>query len=267
MSKRQTGWTETKIARYLKDGRGLGELSSYKPWLTIQDVPSKGRVHRVMGWKTEREHQLLSDMEFNYFCLCDWAEDIIDIREQFPLNREVTLNIADELGIKHSRDKQTPIVMTTDFLLTVREGRSVVFKARTVKLSKDLVDSGIIGKFEIERAYWENQGIEWGIVTELEFPDVLLSNLKFLHQGYAVETNELMLFLSEWKNFEGKVLANLKLFDAKYNFEDGTGISLFKYSLFKRILRTDMAKPIVGFQEDVKNIEVSKQHEDIARWA
>ena len=28
----------------------------------------------------------------------EWIEDIIDIREQFPLNREVTYNIAKEKG-------------------------------------------------------------------------------------------------------------------------------------------------------------------------
>lgn len=39
MAKRSTGWTETKIARYLKKGRGYGELNNYKPWLTIQ-LPS-----------------------------------------------------------------------------------------------------------------------------------------------------------------------------------------------------------------------------------
>lgn len=44
MPKRQTGWTEAKISRYLKEGRGQGELALYKPWLTVQDVPSMGRV-------------------------------------------------------------------------------------------------------------------------------------------------------------------------------------------------------------------------------
>ena len=39
MAKRETGWTEKKIARYYKEGRGSGELGQYKPWLTIQDVP------------------------------------------------------------------------------------------------------------------------------------------------------------------------------------------------------------------------------------
>lgn len=58
MSKHQTGWTEAKISRYTKEGRGQGELAFYKSWLTIQDVPTSGRVHRFIGWKTSREHHL-----------------------------------------------------------------------------------------------------------------------------------------------------------------------------------------------------------------
>jgi len=41
MDKRTNKWTEEKIARYHAEGRGSGELSNYKPWLTIQDFPSK----------------------------------------------------------------------------------------------------------------------------------------------------------------------------------------------------------------------------------
>ncbi|HHU29270.1 MAG: hypothetical protein QM368_01115 [Bacillota bacterium] len=36
----------------LSENRGAGELAFYKPWLSIQDFPSKGRVSRIKGWKT-----------------------------------------------------------------------------------------------------------------------------------------------------------------------------------------------------------------------
>ncbi|TFJ92377.1 hypothetical protein [Lentibacillus salicampi] len=35
MAKRKNPWTEDKIARYYKEGRGSGELAHYKPWLTV----------------------------------------------------------------------------------------------------------------------------------------------------------------------------------------------------------------------------------------
>lgn len=73
---------------------GQGELSTYKPWLTIQDVPSNGRVHRVMGW--EKGESIIFYMIWNLIIfLRDWAENVIDIREQFSLDREITSKIAD----------------------------------------------------------------------------------------------------------------------------------------------------------------------------
>ncbi len=50
----------------------------------------------------------------------------MDIREQFPLLPiEETIIIAEELGIKHPTDPNTgePVVMTTDFLVTVSKNQ------------------------------------------------------------------------------------------------------------------------------------------------
>ncbi|OAH57955.1 transposase [Domibacillus aminovorans] len=143
MSKRTNGWKEEKIARYYAEGRGKGELASYKPWLTIQNVPSSGRVHRFKGWKTNRIYHFLSDLERDYCYLLDWSEDVIDIREQFPLDQEKTIQIAEDKQINHSVDPttRTPIVMTTDFLMTVRRDNEIKYLARTVKPSGELNDN------------------------------------------------------------------------------------------------------------------------------
>lgn len=269
MPKRQTGWTEAKISRYIKGGRGQGELVLYKPWLTIQDVPSRGRVHRFVGWKTSREHHLFSDLEFNYHCFCDWAENVIDIREQFPLERELTLKIAEELGINHPTDKKTntPIVMTTDCLLTMREGTSIVYKARTLKFENDLNDERVIEKFEIEKCYWERQGIEWAIVTEKELSTTFSSNLKFLRDAYFVnDVENLALLMEEWHSFTGSVLMSLQAFDMKYNFEIGTGISLYKHALAKKLLKVNMHEKI-NLNEDVSNVLLANLSDSKKRWA
>lgn len=269
MPKRQTGWTEEKISRYIKEGRGQGELALYRPWLTIQDVPSSGRVHRFIGWKTTRQHHLFSDLEFNYHCFGDWAENVIDIREQFALERELTLKIAEDLGINHPIDNKTgtPIVMTTDCFLTMREGSSVVYKARTLKYEKDLNDERVIEKFEIEKCYWERQGIEWAIVTEKELPTTFSNNLKFLRDAYFVnDVENLALLMEEWHSFTGSVLASLQAFDMKYNFEIGTGISLYKHALAKKLLKVNMHEKI-NLNEDVSNVLVANLSDSKKRWA
>src|SRR5688572_18752699 len=92
--------TENAVIERLKI-RCLGEGLEYLPWYTIRDVPSQGRCWRVLGWKHGRIHHLLSDGEYHAFLCFEKANPIIEIREQFRLKREITIEIAAKLGIKH----------------------------------------------------------------------------------------------------------------------------------------------------------------------
>ncbi|MDQ0092076.1 hypothetical protein J2T12_005520 [Paenibacillus anaericanus] len=137
MGKNRTTTTASSIARRIREGRGKGHFSSYRPWLTIHDVPSTGVVTRILGWKSGRLHHYLSEhLELAHHYQMEWAENVIDIREQFPLlPLEKTLFIAQKLGIKYPIDPKTkyPIVMTTDMLLTIRKGDDIGFVAHSTK--------------------------------------------------------------------------------------------------------------------------------------
>lgn len=85
MAKRSLDWNDNKLNRFLKEGRGKGEGSEYKPWLTIQDMPSIGRVSRIYLHKTQRIHHFFSDNETRVFYLLTWEDAITDIREFYPL--------------------------------------------------------------------------------------------------------------------------------------------------------------------------------------
>lgn len=47
MARRRYAFDEDRIALFHKEGRGTGRGDNYKPWLTVQDLRSSGRVHRV----------------------------------------------------------------------------------------------------------------------------------------------------------------------------------------------------------------------------
>ncbi len=183
------------LKRYLKEERGKGEGALYNPWIHIYDLPSDGLSSIVPGWKTEgRDHHLLSNMELRFFYLSSWARKVIDIREQFPLLSfdskrpplEETLTIAAERKIKHPQDNETkhPVVLTTDFLLTLEIDGKRVYHARTIKKVQDLANKRVIEKFEIERRYWQAHGVDWGIVTERDMPAVVVNNIGILYQSY-----------------------------------------------------------------------------------
>lgn len=126
----------SRIEKWIKEGRGSGVGADYKPCINI--LSSLGRSTRLKGIKTKRQHEFLSDLERNYLYLTEYSDLVVDIREQFPLlPLEETIVIADELGLKHPINPKThkPVVMTTDFLLTVDKGEGFVELTRTIKCS------------------------------------------------------------------------------------------------------------------------------------
>lgn len=178
------------IARRLALGRGQGEGADYLPWLTVREVPSRGRAHRVKGKKSGREHVLFSDHEWRLFHILDAADAILDIREQFPLlPLDTTWTIAERLGVKHPMEDGEPKVMTTDFVLTERDplGGSPHLWPCQVKPAEELEDDRTIETLEIERLYWQTLGMELRPVTDRQIPLPLFKSLEYLHEFFWPE--------------------------------------------------------------------------------
>ncbi|PDZ08609.1 heteromeric transposase endonuclease subunit TnsA [Bacillus pseudomycoides] len=250
----------SKIDKWLKEGRGTGIGVEYKPWLNIQDVSSLGRSTRLKGIKTGRQHEFLSDLERNYFYLAEYSEFIVDIREQFPLlPLEETIVIADELGIKHPVDPKTnePVVMTTDFLLTMDKGEGMVEVARTIKMKDELLKKRVMEKFDIERVYWERRKIDWGITTELQIPKTLSRNISYIHDYHDLylhdafqnmnpqQIEDLVFSLLQRLLEEDKSIREIaNSFDKDTHMPLGSGLTLFYHLLARKIIQIDMSKPL-----------------------
>lgn len=246
--------------KMIKDGRGTGIGSEYIPWLKIQDVASLGRVTRLKGIKTGRQQDFLSDMERNYFYILEYSDDIVDIREQFPLlPLEETILIANELGINHPKHPETGefIVMTTDFLLTIAGKDKMLERARTIKAKDDLLDKRIIEKFEIERVYWSKKGIDWGIVTEEEIDKTISFNISSIHSYKDItsidslnDMNSLHIkdliyeFISRIVDDKRSMRDICFEFDSDMLLDNGTAIAIFKHLLINKIIQIEMKERI-----------------------
>ncbi|PRS29062.1 heteromeric transposase endonuclease subunit TnsA [Bacillus sp. RJGP41] len=254
MSKRKTGLTEKKIAQLEKEGRGQGKGENYKPWINIQDFPSSGLATRGKGWKTNRIHQFLSKLERDYYYVLEWSNSVVDIREQYPLTREDTWFIANEKGMKHPTDpkSQIPIVMTTDFLITIKNAEGTKHVARTVKPSKELENVRIIEKFEIERTYWENRGIDWGIITEKEIPKDMVENVEWLHSSYFeiedLPPSTLNTYAQQLKSlikkYNTSIIEMVTEFDQTFQLENGMGLEILKHLIARKEVPVDITKKI-----------------------
>ncbi len=257
MAKRKRETTQTVIDRRIQEGRGQGTGADYKPWLFVQDVPSRGLAHRIKGWKTSRVHHLFSNHERDYFYLLEWSVVVQDIREQFPLlPLEETMEIAKQCHIRHPTDPKTqyPVVMTTDFLVTViREGQAID-QARAIKPVSQLSQMRVVEKLELERRYWQNRNVDWGIVTAREIPQVTTNNVRLLHsyrdlEGRTFSRDDISLITSGL-TARMKAQPDLPLrqvtaeCDQQLNLGPGTSLAVAYHLLAIRQWRVNMNIPI-----------------------
>lgn len=253
MPKRKREITEGVIAERLKSGRGEGRGMNYTPWHTVQEVSSHGLSTRIRSWTVGRVHHVFSQLELRYLYILDWSPLVMDIREQYPLlPLEETQAIAEAYGFKHPTDPKTkhPIIMTSDFFITMKLKGQEIDVARAIKPGKELQRQRVLEKLEIERHYWQKRGMDWGIVTEQEMPDVLFKNLEHLH-GYMQLVDRLTLplsiyqamvaFLTEQTDNSEQPLREIALSsDHKFGCEMGTSLTVAYHLIVTGQWRVDL---------------------------
>lgn len=259
MGRRYSHWTLDLIKRRLAEGRGQGEGSNYTPWLLVQNFPSRGRVHRIMGCKTGRVHHLLSDLERNVFLHFQWPHSSKDQREQFPLlPLEETIEIAKEIGVRHPIDPITkcPIVMTTDLVLTIEAILTSTLHPFTVKYSNDLQNFRTREKLEIERRYWaaSSRNAVLKIMTERQISLAFIKNMLWvlpyfwptdLYPLTAHDINRIALMLTQLNLGEELPLQKLThRCDQLLRLEIGTSLAVVRHLLAKRFWEVDMSMRI-----------------------
>jgi hypothetical protein len=256
MARQRSKFNAATINRWIAEGRGQGRGEKYLSWLRVQDVPSLGYVNRILGWKTGRRHELLSNLEKKYFYLLEWSTAVSDVREQYPLlPLDETLAIAEQCGVKHPILPGTnePIVMTTDFLVDVVQNGKPRERARTIKPSKDLLSERTLEKFEIERRYWRRRKIDWAVVTERDIPQALVKNIEWIHQYRDIserfgvseaEIQRVEIVLANFLQLRIPLSESAQAADQRLGLEPGRSLAVFRHLLASRRWEIDMENAI-----------------------
>ena len=201
----------------------------------------------------------MSDWESRLFYIFEWSQEVQDIREQYPLlDLDLAMEIAKEMGIEYpvNRKSNTPYVLTTDFILTVKRGKKPVQIARTFKMTKDLGKKRTIEKLELERRYWEKQDVDWAIVTEQEISEIFASNIQWVHPAYNWELSEIQnnencyyfsnILKERLSNKKFKISTIAATLDNDMDLEIGTSLSLFKHLVARKEIIIDMLQPKIA---------------------
>ncbi|MBC6503148.1 heteromeric transposase endonuclease subunit TnsA [Citrobacter freundii] len=193
MGRRRSLLTISDYQRALKNRYGLGTGTNYKPWLRVQDVPSRGTSTKIQGIKSGRVHHLLSEGESCCFYQAEFLDRVVDIREQFPLlPLPLMFSIAETIGVSYPRvpSTKTPVVMTTDLLLTCQTDGKIWYEAISVKPEEYLSDQRVAEKLDVERIWWELLGISFKVFIPSEEGKIQARNIEWitspLRQGVVI---------------------------------------------------------------------------------
>lgn len=248
--------TASHYEKLIKEGRGQGRGKNYQPWLTVRDVPSTGLSTRIAGWKTERVHHFLSKLELSYFYILEWSPTVTDIREQYPLPFDATLDIADRLGIRHPYVNQLNdyAVMTTDFLIDIVIDDQPKMLARSIKPESELASKRTLEKMMIEKTFWEERGIDFKVVTEREISKSLSDNIEFIYTAKNLSDSpgldiqmlsqiEAVLY-QKLRSHSLSVSKTALGVDEQLGLEPGTSLWVVKHLIANRMWNVDMSVKI-----------------------
>lgn len=237
--------------RALKNKYGLGEGDSYKPWLRVQDVRSRGNSGKIQGIKVNREHHMLSEHESCFFYIAEFCDSVIDIREQFPLlPLDLSVKIAKTFGVDHPivPGSKSPNVMTTDFVLTRSDGMNTWYEAVSVKPVEKLTDKRTAEKLDIERNWWQLQGVPFHLFVMTEQNQIQSKNIQWVtapvRQGRKFPTDLVESALALIS--PGTVLTEeiCDGFVREFEIEHDDALVLLKTLIATKMVDVDLDKPI-----------------------
>lgn len=249
MAKKKYFHSETTFQRWIKEGRGSGRGRDYKPWLTVRDVSSRGRSHRIFGYKSQRIHHLLSDLELAVLVILEWQQTTLDVREQFPLQRDLTLEIAEQCGIRHPSVKGVEQFMTSDLLIDTSSPTFPRF-ALQVKRSEDLDKPRTIEKLELERRYWQVKEVPWFLITEKDIPSTVFQNIDWLYSAQSDDiqgidlAHRIKVYSHHFAEQPQKTIIDIsKSLDVAYALPAGQSLLEIRHLLAHRIYAFDLHTP------------------------
>jgi hypothetical protein len=172
------------------------------------------------------------------------------------LQLDETLAIADQLGVLHPRDPKTKdyVVMTSDFVITESRAAGSEDIIRTTKYKAELEKGRVMEKLKIEEVYWRDvRGMDWEVVTEDDFSNILAANVEWVHGHREIESltpltvsdvYQIELMLSVMLQGDDPLRDLTNECDEKLSLNPGSSLSVVRYLLANRRLEVDMSKRI-----------------------
>ncbi|MFM0653451.1 TnsA endonuclease N-terminal domain-containing protein [Paraburkholderia sediminicola] len=250
-------WTEAVIAKKQKRGDGSGEGTAYKPWLGAHDVASIGTLHRSFSQAFGRSIHMLSDVEWRTFLLLEHSKKFTQVYECYPLERDVTLQIAEALRIRHPHYPGThiPTVMTVDFLGVDERADDMRIVAFDCKRSEEAENENSIAKLQITREYFAGRGVPHHLVFHSELPMEKVKNVEWM-RSTSLKEGEIERYPGFFQDKATQMARELSAgthamplnkfcssFEFRHQMAPGEGLRVAGMLMWEHILKGDICNP------------------------
>jgi hypothetical protein len=253
-------WDNQQIEQRLAEGRGQGAGDNYTPWVWVQEFSSAANQTREPSVRLKRTIHAFSSLERAMFL---WHEfhGFSDYREQFPMDRRITMGAAQALKIRHPRYpvSRVPMVMVMDALVIKRPAKSKpVIQGWDAKPTYKLRNKRVRAKLSLHRAFCAYLGVEHNLFTEKSVPRNVLRSIEWARGGLAVEDEILPRrnFLDEeaknmlsWlrsRNHQKTLVEVCEEWDRKKRFAPGVSLRLMKILVWRKQVHIDLDHPTLA---------------------
>ncbi len=274
-------WTEELIEeRLVKQRRGLGARETYRPWLTVQEVPTYGNASRIPSLLFRRSIHTLSNIERNLYLFFEYAGNHLpsddfepevmralegkvkvqgqldDWREQLPIPRELSLAHARAKRIRHSRYRKTnvPMVMSIDAMAVFKGGNDAFVDAKTAEKTHC---KRVMNKLRLHKAYAEYLQRPHYIFTENSVSKTRLKNIDLVRSAMPKRGERMVpadLFSHHLNVVKHDIFQRRRIciadfcrnYDRANNFEVGTALRLVWCLVWNKHVRLDMEAQVMS---------------------
>lgn len=205
----------------IEEGRCQGFGKDYVPFFKANEDRSWGTAAAIYDPFEGRQVHTMSTTETSFYYQIRWDPELLHIREQFLLDIDLVNVIRGEFGLQ-----KVASYYTTDFLLDYTDGTQ---RAYSIKYSEREFDpdsrqyrgredkyQSMLLRQNIEKIYWESQGVDFSIVTHEDINIILSSNVQSIMPYYlsfkAVQEHQKLMFLV------ARRIVNIPLDIVKINF-------------------------------------------------
>lgn len=188
------------------DARNIASGIKYKPTLYAGYDNLSGTAESVPGRLNLRPYEFLSQLEMKFFHLAHLNPYVCDIREQYPAcSDEVFAKFFADPDYRPSKQE----VPSIDFVLTLLPKENdgpYRYVGINVKPSSKLSEGATVRRLLRERAFCEQLGWSWYLVTERNIPEVAAENARRIY--YWMKGDDLSPSVSDAERLGRWLLSN-----------------------------------------------------------